>query len=81
MSHQELKECYQRIDELNQDLEAAKSEISALREQLAFTKEYLNPKDTSFRQMVDNFMTLSNEDKDKIIDLSRAMAALNKGGG
>ena len=43
-----------------------------------FVIEYLNPADTSFRHMVENFRCLSNDDKRKIINLAKSMAELSK---
>jgi len=50
--------------------------IESLEQELAFTKAYLNPVDTSFKTMVDDFMSLPNDKKDKLIDLEISLAAL-----
>lgn len=39
-----------------------------------FIVAYTNPADTSFRQMMDTFLTLSDEKKSKVIDLCKALA-------
>ena len=38
-----------------------------------FVIEYTNPKDTSFRQMMDTFKTLSDDKKQKLINLAKAL--------
>jgi hypothetical protein len=53
-----------------------KKENEELKLQLEFTKQYLNPADTSFRVMMEAFHELSSEQKDKLIDLSRSLANL-----
>lgn len=50
--------------------------VAELETQLEFTKKYLNPADTSFRQMIDAFRSLSKENQEKLIDLSRSLLAL-----
>lgn len=47
----------------------AKSELEK-----QFILEYLNPADTSFRQLVHNFMGLTKEQKQKLIDLAEVLA-------
>lgn len=54
-------------------------ENKRLREQIEFTKEYLNPADTSFRKMVHDFKSLSKNDQMKLIQLSPALKALSSG--
>lgn len=54
-------------------------ENARLRDEAAFIQEYLNPKDTSFKTMVDSFKLLSKEKQGKLIDLSRSLLAM-KGG-
>jgi hypothetical protein len=41
-----------------------------------FILEYLNPSDTSFRNMMDDFRQLSKDQKNKLIGLSRSLAAI-----
>jgi hypothetical protein len=52
------------------------AKVEELQLELDFTKAYLNPADTSFRDMMDTFHELSAEQKDKLIDLSRSLARL-----
>jgi hypothetical protein len=52
------------------------AKVEELQLELEFTKAYLNPADTSFRNMMDTFHELSAEQKDKLIDLSRSLARL-----
>lgn len=47
--------------------------IAKLELKLDFTKHYLNPVDTSFRQMIETFRSLSAEQKDSLIDLAGAL--------
>lgn len=51
------------------------AELDKVKLQLTFVQEYLNPSDTSFRTMIDTFQTLDPSDKDKMIELSKALAA------
>jgi len=46
--------------------------------ELEFTREYLNPEDTSFRQMCDTFATFTPMQKNKLIDLVSALKNLNE---
>lgn len=57
------------IEELRTKLERATLERD-------FIKEYLNPRDLSFQNMMDAFMEMSPDQKEKMIDLSRSLAAL-----
>ena len=41
--------------------------------ELEFTREYLNPEDTSFRQMCDTFATFTPIQKNRLIDLASAL--------
>ena len=59
------------------EIEKLKAENERLKSELAFVQAYLNPKDTSFRQMIDSFKLLPKDKQDKLIDLSRALAAIN----
>jgi hypothetical protein len=54
----------------------ANAEIEKLKLEVEFTREYLNPKDTSFRDMMDTFRTLPDDKKDKLIALSKSLADL-----
>ena len=45
-----------------------------------FIIEYLNPADTSFRQMMNDFAALPKSSKQKLIDLSKSLAELAKEG-
>ncbi|GEM_PF-5322901 len=58
-----------------------RAEIERLKTELAFTKEYLNPADTSFREMIDAFRVLPKEKQDKLIELSKALVGVQSGGG
>lgn len=51
--------------------------IKKLHLELEFTKQYLDQYNTSFRDMMHTFHKLSSEQKDKLIDLSRSLAALS----
>lgn len=43
-----------------------------------FVIEYLNPADTSFRKMIDTFRNLPKDQQDKLIDLTKSLAALSE---
>ncbi len=58
--------------------EALTAKCAELEMQLEFTKKYLNPEDTSFREMMNTFKELPNDKKDKLIDLARSLAELAK---
>jgi hypothetical protein len=45
-----------------------------------FLHAYYNPKDTSFKQMIETFITLSESEKEKLIDLAKAFKALGSKG-
>ncbi len=53
-------------------------EIDELKQQLEFTKQYFNPKDTSFQQMIDAFMVLSDEKKNQLIELSQLLLKIKE---
>ena len=55
-----------KVDELKSKLEKAELEVK-------FVKEYLNPADTSFKQMIDTFRILPKEKQDKLIKLSQSL--------
>jgi hypothetical protein len=55
---------------------ALQKENEELKLQLEFTKQYFNPEDTSFKNMMDGFRELSDDQKNKLIDLSRSLARL-----
>lgn len=46
--------------------------------QKEFVIAYLNPADTSFRQMIDNFNSLSDEKKKKIMKLAESLADISQ---
>ena len=52
------------------------AEIQRLREEIAFIKEYLNPADTSFRQMIDAFRVLTKEEQEKMVNLCKSLVDL-----
>lgn len=58
--------------------QAALDEIEKLRTEIEFVKQYLNPKDTSFRQMIDAFKVLPEDKQDKLIALSKSLADLQE---
>jgi len=43
-----------------------------------FIIAYLNPADTSFRQMMDNFNELNDDDKKKILNLTQSLANIRR---
>lgn len=55
-----------KIEDLKSKLEKAELEVK-------FVKEYLNPADTSFKQMIDAFRVLPKEKQDKLINLSQSL--------
>lgn len=57
------------VDRLKSKLEKAELEVK-------FVKEYLNPADTSFKQMIDAFRVLPKEKQDKLINLSQSLVDL-----
>lgn len=65
-----------KYSELRNDYDKLKAENEKLKLQLEFTKQYLNPADTSFRGMIDTFNQLSDEQKEKITNLAKALVAL-----
>ena len=58
------------------DYDKLKEENQRLRGEVEFVKQYLNPADTSFRQMIDTFKCLPKEKQEKLIDLSRSLVNL-----
>lgn len=58
------------------DYDKLKTENEKLKLQLEFTAQYLNPADTSFRTMIDNFNGLSDVQKEKITNLAKSLADL-----
>ena len=67
------EEYFAQIEKENAELKA-KVEHTEL--ELEFTKKYLDPADTSFRQMIDSFAELSEDDKEKLINLAESLVAL-----
>ena len=59
-----------QLENQNEDLKA-KLEKAEL--EVKFVKEYLNPADTSFKQMIDTFRILPKEKQDKLIKLSQSL--------
>lgn len=57
------------VDRLKSKLEKAELEVK-------FMKEYLNPADASFKQMIDAFRVLPKEKQDKLINLSQSLVDL-----
>lgn len=43
-----------------------------------FIEQYLNPADTSFRQMIDTFKSLSEDKKEKLINLTKSLVNMNE---
>ena len=60
------------------NVEALKQKIETLETQLAFVMSYLDPKDTSFRQMIDIFCSMPARKKAKLADLSMSLADISK---
>ncbi len=66
-----VRDSHRRQGQLNDAL-TAKLEKAEL--EVKFVKEYLNPADTSFKQMIDAFRSLPKEKQDKLINLSQSLA-------
>lgn len=64
--------------QLEEELAAAKAENEKLKLQSDFLKEYYNPKSLAFKNMIDAFVTLPKDKQQKLIDLSKSLAALNE---
>lgn len=43
-----------------------------------FVVEYLNPSDTSFRKMIDNFRSLSKVQQDAFIELTKSLSVFSE---
>ncbi len=56
--------------------EHLEAKCAELEMQLEFTKKYLNPEDTSFREMMNTFKELPEDKKMKLINLASSLAAL-----
>lgn len=70
----ELARGYQQAGVFIEGFTAA---VKVMSDREDFIHAYYNPKDTSFKQMVESFVTLSESDKEKLIDLAKALKALN----
>lgn len=49
------------------------AEVAELRAQVEFCKMYYKPDDTSFKTMIETFVELSDEQKDALIELTKAL--------
>lgn len=78
MTEEETKKITAFVGQLTEENTKLKSTIAQLESERDFAIEYLNPADTSFRQMIDTFRTLSKDQQDKLIDLSRSLKALTE---
>ena len=76
--HDKLKGAQMSADSYKVLYEAKAKECEDLKIRIDFIKAYLNPADTSFRQMIDSFLELSDEDQQKIIELTRALANVRR---
>lgn len=63
------------IEKQVENLQSLRVTVEKLELEKAFIIEYLNPKDLSFRYMIDNFMKLDEDQKSKLINLSESLAA------
>jgi len=61
------------------EVEELKAKLEKVELQLRFVQMYLDPKDTSFRYMIHNFLTLSGVQKDLLIKLMETLRELNEG--
>lgn len=52
----------------------AKQEVEDAKLQVEFLKQYFNGADTSFKEMVEAFHNMSDDDKQKLIELTQALA-------
>jgi Zn-finger nucleic acid-binding protein len=69
---------YQNERNLEAALAKANKEVERLKAEVELLKAYYNPKDMSFKKMMDTFVTLSEAEKEKIIDLTQALNALSE---
>lgn len=63
---------------LKSDYDKLKEENQRLKDELSFTKQYLNPADTSFRQMADSFRDLPRDSQNKLISLCKVLVGMNE---
>lgn len=56
--------------------DALEARCKKLEEEKAFIIAYTKPADTSFRDMMDTFSKLPEDKRNKLIDLTRSLAAL-----
>ena len=61
------------------EVEILKDKLEKVELQLQFTQRYLDPKDTSFKHMIHNFLTLSGRQKDNLIKLMETLGDLKEG--
>lgn len=52
---------------------ARDAEVAELMAQVEFCKMYYKPDDTSFKTMIETFVELSDEQKDALIELTKAL--------
>ena len=57
----------------NNAWDARDAEVAELRAQVEFCKMYYKPDDTSFKTMIETFVELSDEQKDALIELTKAL--------
>lgn len=85
---EDRKESYSKLDDfninLNEKIKELERENEKLNDMAKFTAMYYNPKDTRFQTMVHNFMSLTDEQKSKLIEVAKNLKDLsdlqNKGG-
>ena len=63
--------CYEPIE--TETVAELRAKLDKVTLELEFTRQYLNPEDTSFRQMCDTFATFTPMQKNRLIDLASAL--------
>lgn len=65
------EECF--IKGFDVAVKLCRDEIDKLQTQIEFLKQYYNPEDTSVKTMVETFVTLSDEQKQALINLTESL--------